>query len=63
MIDRDYFFAGLFLGALIAGIFLIMEIFYDAPARYCPAILEHAPDTLVVVQEFPACLKHTEMRP
>lgn len=56
---------GVFTG--IAGTVLVVMsalIIQDppTPSTYCPAILEHAPDTLAVVQEFPACIKYTEGR-
>lgn len=32
---------------------------YVEPARFCPAVLEHAPDTLSVVQDWHQCIEYT----
>ena len=45
---------------LIFSLILILSTGATNASNYCPAILEHAPDTLAVVQEFPDCLKYTE---
>ena len=53
------FVMGILVGIICCLVVLIL-VGVDTSDHYCPAILENAPDTLAVAQEFPKCLKYTE---